>query len=563
MSAAPGLARLADARGARLASPAAGASDATCATRATHAPGAALLPWPVAALLAAVSAAATVAALPPLDAWPLAFVGWAPLLVALRGRGPRQAALLGALQGLLAQALGMAWLPGVVKSFVSVSTAGAVAISLLVWAYGAGRTALIAWATARATKRGGPAHVSQSVAFLLALAACETSYPLLLPWTSAAQVHRVPLLMQAAELGGPVLVTVLLACSSVAVAELGEALLARRALRRAPLAFLLGPLLLTLYGAVRIPAVRREIEHAAAGNVGIVQANVPHSGASMHDSLAAHAAATRALTAAGGLDLVVWPESAFSDLLTRDALPRVFAAHLGPTRAPGGPLVSAPVLSGALVSESGRLSNAAVLFDRAGQVEGLYRKRRPLPFGETLPFEGAFPWLRRWLPNTGQITPGADAAPLVVGNHRVTVLICYEAVLPAFANEAVAQGDPDLIVNVTNDAWFGRSNVAQMHLALATLRAVEHRRYLVSAANSGISAIVDPTGRVVAQTGLLTAATLGGEVRWMRARTPYERVGDAPGGAAALALVAMAFASSRRGRGRGRRAESRSPPSSP
>jgi len=110
----------------------------------------------------------------------------------------------------------------------------------------------------------------------------------------------------------------------------------------------------------------------------------------------------------------------------------------------------------------------------------------------------------------------------------VTALICYEDILPRFTNDAVRHADPDLLVNITNDAWFGDSAEPWQHLALAQLRAVEHRRYLVRGTNSGVSAVIDPVGRVVARSGTFRQETVTARIRWMRSKTLYERLGDWP-----------------------------------
>jgi apolipoprotein N-acyltransferase len=105
----------------------------------------------------------------------------------------------------------------------------------------------------------------------------------------------------------------------------------------------------------------------------------------------------------------------------------------------------------------------------------------------------------------------------------------------------VQQGRPELLVNVTIDTWFGRSIEPWEHLALAELRAVEHRRFLVRATNSGVSAIVDATGRVTRAGGMFDEEAFTGEVRLMSGSTVYEAIGDAPFWAGGAAVVAMAF----------------------
>ena len=486
-----------------------------------------------AVVLAAISGLLCCAALPPFDLWPLAFVCWTPLLVAIGRRTPRQALLLGAVQGFVINAAGSRWLPGVIATFGKMSPLTAVLLAVPLWVYGAGRSALLAWLTARAKGRPGRAGLT----FVLALAASESIYPLVVPWYAAAQVHRVPLLMQGAELGGPLLVGALLGASSAGLAEWVRAWQEGRAANRSELALAaIAPALLVAYGAFRIPAVDAGIASSPAGKIGIVQANVPHAGATLGRAIDLHRSATEKLAATGDLDLVVWPETALSGVIPRDALGTVLRRDVT-SPLPGHPGITTPILTGALLKSDDELHNSALVFDGAGTVGGVYDKVRPLVVGEWLPFEARFPRLRTWLPNAGQIVAGKSLAPLRLGPHRLSVLICYEDTLGAFANEMVREADPDLLVNLTNDSWFGRSNVAAMHLALAKFRAVEHRRYLVSASNSGVSAFVDPVGRSTGETAVLEAATRVGTIHWLHARTPYERTGDLFGWFAAGALA--------------------------
>jgi apolipoprotein N-acyltransferase len=113
-------------------------------------------------------------------------------------------------------------------------------------------------------------------------------------------------------------------------------------------------------------------------------------------------------------------------------------------------------------------------------------------------------------------------------------------------NGAVRAGDPDLIVNLTNDAWFGTSTEPAIHLALAKYRAVEHHRYLVRATNTGVSAWIDAAGRSRGETKLFQLVAQSGEIRWMRGKTVYEIVGDVPWWAATLVVFAMGFVERRK-----------------
>src|SRR5690606_15659256 len=100
-------------------------------------------------------------------------------------------------------------------------------------------------------------------------------------------------------------------------------------------------------------------------------------------------------------------------------------------------------------------------------------------FGEYLPFGDTFPVLYEWSPNSGAFSPGTSFEPLRYGDHRLATMICYEDIIPSFVNKLVDAGEPDLLVNMTNDAWFGDTAEPWQHLALAKFRSVEHHMFLV------------------------------------------------------------------------------------
>ncbi|HEY2511794.1 MAG TPA: apolipoprotein N-acyltransferase [Polyangiaceae bacterium] len=477
-------------------------------------------------------------AFPPLDLWPLAFVSAAPLLIALHRRSPKQALAIGAAQGLIANVACGTWLPSVIRTFGELPWFVCGLFAFFVCLYASGRAASLAWLAARAEKNGWP----KGLALVLAFAGSEALYPLLFPWYAAVQVHRVPVLMQLAELGGPVLVGIPLLMAGIAVAEPIWARMDGRPVdrRRVQLA-LAGPVLMGLFGAVRIPMIRARIAAAPAARVALVQGNLPHTGASLQEALDAHRDATARVLAKEPVDLVVWPETALNDVVGEPLLEPTLrgvtsAAH-------GSAAISAPLLTGALVQRSIGTTNSAALFAK-GHLQGTYDKVHPLAFGEYIPFGDLFPALYTLIPNAGHLTRGTSEEPLLLGDaagHRISPLICYEDILASPANHAIATASPDLLVNLTNDSWFGDSSAAKMHFALASFRAVEHRRYLVRASNSGVSGFIDPTGTVRGTTPMLEAATRVGTVHWMRTVTVYERLGDAPWWCAALVILAMAF----------------------
>ncbi|HQP37888.1 MAG TPA: apolipoprotein N-acyltransferase, partial [Polyangiaceae bacterium] len=259
----------------------------------------------------------------------------------------------------------------------------------------------------------------------------------------------------------------------------------------------------------------------------LVQGNIPMdiSGADAYrDAFRRQTQASRALVAKGA-SWIVWSESAFLYPVPESDAERFLADGL--TRSLGR-----PAILGALVyrNEGGgdRTFNSALVTDSQGRLRGRYDKHHLLAFGEYLPFGETFPILYRLSPASGRITPGDGFSPLDIDGHRVAVLICYEDILPGFVREAVQATSPELLVDVTNDAWFGPTAEPELHLALARLRAIEHRTFLVRAANTGVTSVVDPAGRVVARAPLFESASLLAEVRWFKSPTVFERVGGFP-----------------------------------
>jgi apolipoprotein N-acyltransferase len=182
-------------------------------------------------------------------------------------------------------------------------------------------------------------------------------------------------------------------------------------------------------------------------------------------------------------------------------------------------------------------TNSVVLLAPDGGFVGQYDKIHLVPFGEYVP-------LGRWLaflePLTAEVSdfvPGRGPAVLPVGESRLGPLICYEAIFPGLVRQFVAEG-ADVLVNVSNDGWYGRSAALEQHLNLARVRAVENRRFLLRATNTGITAVVDPYGRLVAQAPVETRTVLVAGYAPRREPTPYTRHGD--WFAALSALVAVA-----------------------
>ena len=177
--------------------------------------------------------------------------------------------------------------------------------------------------------------------------------------------------------------------------------------------------------------------------------------------------------------------------------------------------------------------NSAFLLSPDGAL-GVYRKRRPLPFAEALPFEGALGFLRGWFPAMAAFGAGQGPASLALplpdgGALQVAPLICYEALFNAHAREGVQQG-AQLLLNLTNDSWFLSEPQARLHLALVALRSIETRRPQVRATNTGLTALVLPNGDLVGRTQYGAQQVAHYEVPLVEsAAAPLQRYGDRAG----------------------------------
>ena len=261
-----------------------------------------------------------------------------------------------------------------------------------------------------------------------------------------------------------------------------------------------------------------------------------------------HVALTRA-AAAQGARLVAWPESAVP--FSFDGVPEVAEELRALARElsiyllfgnddhedpPGGPY---------------RAWVAAKMLAPQGELALRYHKIRLVPFGEYVPLQPVLTlggrFTARLVRQVADFTPGDEYSVGGVDGHHVSTFICYEAIFPDLIRQFTARG-AELLVNITNDAWYGYSSAPYQHLAMAAFRAVENERYLVRAANTGITAVVDPRGRIVERTELFRPATLVREVAFVPGTTFYTRHGDVFAWACLAAAAAVTAATWRRRR---------------
>jgi len=219
-------------------------------------------------------------------------------------------------------------------------------------------------------------------------------------------------------------------------------------------------------------------------------------------------------------DLIVWPETAAPSPLRRDPdLLRTLGALSGS--------LHAPLLVGSIdvdASTPPRVHNSAFLLTERGIV-GRYDKIQLVPFGEYVPLSGLIGFVRSWAEFIAELEPGSTASVFSGPPAPFGVVICYEGIFPELVREFV-KGGARLIVNMTNDAWFGRTSGPWQHLAMYPFRAVEHRVAVVRAANTGISAFIAPSGKIFRRVPLYERTVAAERVPLRTRTTLYTRLGD-------------------------------------
>ena len=455
----------------------------------------------------------------------LEWVCLVPLLWAVRGRTPGRAFLVGWVAGIVGHTGGFSWIVSMFRQFADAPLPLALCGLLLLAA--ANGLVFALWAAGvRMLERGAgwsPLWTAPAV-----WVAAEKFLPQVFPNYLGASQYKLLPVTQIADVTGILGVTFLVIYANSTVHAVIERTRARAPRPWLPAAVFAGVMAAVLsYGYVRIAAADAEGARAPKMTVGVVQTD-RGAGDKFTDQrqfLREHQEMSAELARSERPDLIVWPESVLGIALPgrEGRLTESFLAG-----------VHTPLLFGAVlqVKEEGeeRLYNSAVLADKDGRIIGTYDKMVLVPFGEYIPFGDVFPMFYSWSPYSGRFWRGRITDPLLLNGHALSVNICYEDIFPGQVRLLMQGGKegriPEALFNLTNDSWYGDTIQPLEHLVLASFRSIEHRRPLVRATNTGISAIVDPAGRIVERTPQWKKASLTGSIPLMRGRTVFGRFGD-------------------------------------
>jgi apolipoprotein N-acyltransferase len=471
-----------------------------------------------------------------------------PLFWALQDQSPKRAFWLGYLFGLAFYSGLLYWIAYVTHVFGKLPLPLAIGVMLLLagvlslwrglWAAG------VAWAA----KRGiSPLWFAPALWVVLEFAQANLPFGGF-PWELLGYaLYRYPMLIQIADVTGVyglsfmvVLVNALIFLMSNRKFGVLKHFMRQEAL----------PILLIMlcvgYGANRLDATKKAAANNPKIKVAVTQGNIKQgekwNPQIVHTTLDRYAELTEK---SKGARLIIWPETAapFFYLRTPDFTAKVrniaikSGAHL---------LFGAPAWE--LTKEGERYFNRAYLLTPQGEVAGYYDKAHLVPYGEYVPLQRLFFFIPKMVPMIGDFAEGPVGATLSLPEGPVGVLICFESIFPYLARAQVKNG-ARLLINITNDAWFGETSAPYQHLSMGVLRAVEGRVSLARAANTGISGFIAPDGKILWTSALNVPAAHTLELPWLPGGSIYTKIGDAFAWGCLIICVLAAFLTRRHLRG--------------
>ncbi len=513
-------------------------------------------PEPRRVALAALSAVGMVLSCPNFDQFWLGFLMWIPYFAAIEGCKPRAAFGYGWLVGIITVFWGFFWMSELLTKFAGFSLPAAMPVTLLFAMWHGLLWGLSAWLITHARARvGWPIWIVAPLVWV----SVEATLPNIFPIYMAHAWCWQPWLIQAAELGGVTTVSGIMVATNAALYAIIRARAGGPSVTRvdwiAAAALLVGN---PAYGALRLAQVNAQIDEAPKVKFAVVQGNMSIKQMAHPQWRLSVLRGQQRKTAelqAQGAEIALWGETAYPNprAFTRERTEDLPDDHPWHVRRE----FDIPIIFGAVTRDLTGAEpypfNTAILIDGEGKVAGKYDKVYRLMFGEYAPLVDP-EWYLSMVPSASHIAKGEGPGVLQYKHWRLGPFVCYEDILPRFVREA-ANKDVNAFVNLTNDAWFGNTAEPGQHLGLAVFRAVEHRKPLVRAVNTGVSVYVDPTGATHHRTRVTDPDVEGpqppdgfvAEVPMMDAEswTPYGLTGELFNG---LCIVGVGFMLTRRRR---------------
>ena len=464
--------------------------------------------------------------------WPLLGVAVVPFLFAILKGSRRQALFLTLLFGVAHFLVQLYWIVFVIGHYGGLPLYLSIPALLLLCVY---LTLYLLLFTL--IVRGSVAHFSPFVSVWLIPAIWVSgdylrSFVLSgFPWMDLGYgLIDVSLLAQSADIWGHSGLSFLIILVNAAVTLLLLAGREKKQLRNMVLPVLSLLAFVSLYSLWRMNGLEDELSETDSLNVGIVQGNIDQ-GQKWNPSLQGATVATYLeqsrflMDTAERPDLLLWPETALPFYPQGHPLLLPIARFLQEQQVmllTGSPWYDEESLEKGTL----QLYNASLLFDSQGAIVKRTAKSHLVPFGEYVPYKKYLPFIAPLVEGVGDFIPGEVADPPSCKNAKIGVLICFESIFPDISRKWVKTG-ANLLVNITNDAWYGKSSAPHQTLAMTRMRAIETRRSIVRSANTGFSAFIDPLGRMGDISPLFEKWQAGKKAALMEEQTLFVRGGFA------------------------------------
>jgi len=481
---------------------------------------------------------------PKIDQSFLAWISLIPLLYAVEGKSVYRTFLSGWLCGFFFYLGIIYWIVVVTTTYGKLNYPLGILVMLLLVSYLSLYSGL-SLAIARFIEEKTTIKVSSTLPFTWVTMEYLRSFLFTgFPWESLgySQYHSL-LLIQYADITGVYGISFLIVYVNTTLYSLLRGIQDKKIPYKEIILTILIVMIVALYGRWRLIEIKKVTEASATMNVGLVQGNIDQN-IKWNKAFREKAITTHQQLSLKALHentrLIIWPESStpFYFQTEHDYQDRIFETIYDSDTYL---LLGSP----AYTLRKGKWGNfnSAFLLSPSKKVVGRYNKVHLVPYGEYVPLKRFFPFINKMVEGIGNFYPGQEISLLNLPEASFGTLICYEIIFPNLTRKFVKKG-AQFLVNITNDAWFGKTSAPYQHLSMATFRAVENRRFISRAANTGISAIIDATGKIKTSSTFFTEALITGKIRILTVPTFYTSYGDVFAQlstllSAALFLVAM------------------------
>ncbi|MFC1841075.1 apolipoprotein N-acyltransferase [Thermodesulfobacteriota bacterium] len=478
--------------------------------------------------LAILSGFLLTAAFPSIDLHLAAWFSLVPLLIAIKGEPPLNAFKLGIVAGLAHYITLLYWIFNVISTYGGLNMFAGILILFLLCIYLSLYTGVFSFLVMNFI--GSRIKIFLFAGFWTSLEYIRAEILTGFPWCllGYSQFNQ-NLLIQIADITGVYGISFIIAAVNILifilVSDIRKSIDKKYIFSEALLLAVIIALAVS-YGSYRVKEYSGDAAVNKVLNISIIQGNIDQAvkwdSKYEEDTIKKYLSLTEN-TYDFNPDIIIWPET---------SIPFFFQDNNDFT----GVLYDIPKRSGAHFifgspsyrSEEREISymNSAFSISPDGNLKGQYDKMHLVPFGEYVPLKKLLPFVHRLVPAAGDFSPGESLDPLVLNGISSGILICYEAIFPEISRELTEKG-ARVLINITNDAWFGLTSAPYQHLYMSIFRAIENRIPLIRSANTGFSGIISPTGTVKALGGLFTSESITGNVRIEDHPLPfYSRFGD-------------------------------------